>query len=122
MRNLKFYFLGFIPGLLLLIFILNKKGASCSYFPSARVKAETLTKEFILNDNFKQELAAQKIDENFLKDSILTNGEIDFDRSNAQEKPCPHYLISYPKNQPKYEVDFDKCKESATFTNLKTLR
>ncbi|WP_417431105.1 hypothetical protein [Halpernia sp.] len=122
MRKLKFYFLGFIPGLLLVLFILNKKGASCSYFPSARVKAETLSKDFILKDTFKQEIAAQKIDEKFLKDSILTVGEIDFDKSKAQKKPCPEYLIVYPYKNPKYEVEFEKCKETATFLSLKTLR
>ncbi|MBC7555411.1 MAG: DUF4258 domain-containing protein [Chryseobacterium sp.] len=122
MKKLKFYMIGFIPGILFVLFIFGKKDASCSYFPSARVKAETLTKTFEFTADFKQEMGAQKLTEKFLRDSIFENGKIDFDRSNAQEKPCPHYLILYPTKNPKYEIEFDKCKETSTFTSLKTLR
>lgn len=122
MRKFKFYFLGFIPGLLLVLFILNKKGASCSYFPNDRVRAETLTKKFVFEPTFTQELNAQKLDEKFLRDEVLEKGTIDFDRSKAQEKPCPRYIISYPADQPKYEIEFLKCKEEAVFKSLNTLR
>ncbi len=122
MKKLKFYLIGFIPGILFVLFIFGKKDASCSYFPSARVKAETLTKTFTFTPDFKQEMGTQKLDEKFLRDSIFEKGKIDFDRSNTEEKPCPHYLILYPTKHPKYEIEFDKCKKTSTFTSLKTLR
>lgn len=122
MKKLKFYLIGFIPGLLFVFFIFGKKDASCSYFPSARVKAETLTKPFNFTPNFKQEIKAQNLNEKFIKDSIFQLGKIDFDRSNAHEKPWPKYLIIYPKENPKYEIEFQKGKDSATFISMKTLR
>lgn len=64
----------------------------------------------------------EKIDETFIKDSIITNGEINFDKSKAQQKPCPKYVLFYPKTNPKYEVYFEKCDDKATFTNLKKLK
>ncbi len=77
MRKLKFYLLGLLPGLLIVFFILNKKGASCSgYLPNSRVIAETLSKEFTYSEEFKTQMQNLKIDENFLKDSILQKGEI----------------------------------------------
>ena len=123
MRKLKFFLIGLVPGLLLVFFILNKKGASCSgYLPNSRVIAETLSKKPIYTAAFTQEMTAEKITEKFLKDSILTNGKIDFEKSNAQKKPCPSYILLYPKDLPRYEVEFDKCKDEATFSSLKKLR
>ncbi|WP_294233744.1 hypothetical protein [Chryseobacterium endophyticum] len=122
MKKLKFYMIGLIPGLVIVFFILNKKGASCSgYLPNSRVIAETLSKDFKYSDTFKAEMTTLKIDEKFLKDSIITKGKIDFDRSHAQKKPCPDYLLTYPENKPKYEVTFEKCEEQATMNSLKKL-
>lgn len=123
MKKLKFYVIGLIPGLLLVFFILNKKGASCSgYLPNSRVIAETLSKEFQYSENAKSEMSTYKINEKFLKDSIITNGKVDFDKSNAQKKPCPDYVLVYPKENPKYEITFEKCEETVTVNSLKKLK
>ena len=122
MRKLKFYLLGLLPGLLIVFFILNKKGASCSgYLPNSRVIAETLSKEFTYSEEFKTQMQNLKIDENFLKDSILQKGEINFDRSKAQQEPCPQYLLVSPEKNSKYEITFEKCKNEAKFLTLKKL-
>ncbi|WP_333597225.1 hypothetical protein [Chryseobacterium flavum] len=123
MKKLKFYIIGFIPGLLIVFFILNKKGASCSgYLPNSRVIAETLSKEFRYSEGFKNEMNTYKIDEKFIKDSIITNGKVDFDRSHAQKKPCPDYLIMYPEKNPAYEITFEKCEENVTLNSLRKLK
>jgi hypothetical protein len=123
MKKLKFYLIGLIPGLAIVFFVLNKKGASCSgYLPNSRVIAETLSKDFKYSENFKMEMNTLKIDEKFLKDSIITNGKVDFDRSHAQKKPCPDYVLVYPKDNPRYEIMFDKCEETATLNSLKKLK
>ncbi|MNK57522.1 hypothetical protein D3C87_765800 [compost metagenome] len=121
-KKLKFYTIGLIPGLLIVFFILNQKGTSCSYFPNDRVIAETLTKDFVLSEDFKKEMALNKISEKSLKDDVIPNGKIDFDRSKAQKKPCPEYLLLYPKNDPKFEINFSKCQETADFTGLKKIK
>ena len=123
MRKLKFFLIGLIPGLMLVFFILNKKGASCSgYLPNSRVIAETLSKKMIYTPDFSGQMKLNKIDEKFLIDSIITKGSIDFERSQAQKKPCPEYMLTYPKKNPKYEIGFEKCKENATFKTLKKIR
>lgn len=123
MKKLKFYLIGLIPGLVIVFFILNKKGASCSgYLPNSRVIAETLSKDFTYSENFKAEMNTLKISDQFIKDSIITKGKIDFDRSHAQKKPCPDYVLVYPETHPKYEITFEKCKENAVFNTLKKLK
>ena len=67
-------------------------------------------------------MALWKIDEKFLKDSILTKGNVDFEKSNAQKKPCPSYILTYPKKNPRYEIAFEKCEEQSNFQSLLKLR
>lgn len=118
LRKLRFFLIGLIPGLILVFFILNKKGASCSgYLPNSRVIAETLSKEFQYSPSFQQEMQTLSIDEKFLRDSIITPGEINFDKSNTRKEPCPDYTLKTSH----YEITFEKCKENATFTSLKKL-
>ncbi|REC54990.1 hypothetical protein DRF62_07680 [Chryseobacterium piscium] len=123
MKKIKFFLIGLIPGLIIVFFVLNAKGASCSgYLPNSRVIAETLSKDFEYSENLKNEMKTLKVDEKFLKDSIITLGKIDFDRSHAQKKPCPDYVITYPKENPTYEITFEKCEEKAVLSSLKKLR
>ncbi|MCD1117946.1 hypothetical protein [Chryseobacterium turcicum] len=123
MKKVKFFLIGLIPGLIIVFFVLNAKGASCSgYLPNSRVIAETLSKEFEYSENFKNEMKTLKVDEKFLKDSIITLGKIDFERSHAQKKPCPDYVITYPKENPTYEITFEKCEEKAVLSSLKKLK
>lgn len=123
MKKIKFFLIGLIPGLIIVFFVLNAKGASCSgYLPNSRVIAETLSKDFQYSENFKNEMKALKVDEKFLKDSIITLGKIDFERSHAQKKPCPDYVITYPKENPSYEITFEKCEEKAVLSSLKKLK
>lgn len=123
MKKLKFFLIGLVPGLILVFIVLNAKGASCSgYLPNSRVIAETLSKDFKYSESFKTEMNILKVDEKFLKDSIITLGKIDFDRSKAQQKPCPSYLMTYPEKNPQYEITFEKCEENAVLNSLKKLR
>ncbi len=123
MKKLKFYAIGLVPGCIFVFFILNKKGASCSgYLPNSRVIAETLSKDFTYSGPFKAQMSQLKINEKFLRDSIITKGKIDFDRSHARKKPCPDYLLTYPETHPVYEITFEKCEEKATLNSLKKLR
>lgn len=123
MRKVKFFALGLIPGFIIVFFVLNAKGASCSgYLPNSRVIAETLSKDFQYSDQFKTDMAALKINEKFLKDSIITLGKIDFERSQAQKKPCPSYTLSYPEKNPSFEITFEKCEEKAVLNSLKKLK
>ncbi|QIG88249.1 hypothetical protein G6R40_00640 [Chryseobacterium sp. POL2] len=122
LKKLKFYFIGFIPGLLVVLFILNKKGTSCSYFPNDRVIAESMTKPVSLPKNIETELTNLQIDKAFLKDSIIGKGKIDFDKSQAQKQPFPEYYLTSPEKNPKYEITYEKGKDSLNIKTFKKIR
>lgn len=122
MRKLKFFMIGMIPGLLLVFFILNKKGASCSgYLPNSRVIAESLSKKPVYSADFLKSMRESNITEDFVKDSIMVNGNIDFGQSEAQKQPCPTYVLQYPKKNPRFEISFQKCSETTTYQTFKNI-
>jgi len=121
MQKLKFYFMGLVPGMFIVFFILNKKDTSCSYFPNDRVISESLSKDFIFSEDFNEKLKILDLSKNFIRDSIIKYGRIDFRRSEAQKKPCQKYTLTYPKQKPKYEVEYQKCKENVTLSQIKKL-
>lgn len=118
MRKLRFFLTGLIPGLVIVFFILNKKGVSCSgYLPNSRVIAETLSKKFTYSEAFSQEMKTYHITEDNLKEILLPEGKIDFDKSKARQEPCPSYIL-YTKDQ-QFEISFEKCQDEAHFLHLK---
>ncbi|MFN3019744.1 hypothetical protein ACK1KB_01995 [Chryseobacterium sp. TY3] len=121
LKKLKFYLIGFLPGLIIVFFILNKKGASCSYFPNDRVIGESMTKEVSIPTALKAQLASQNIDAKYLKDSIIAKGAIDFDKSQAQKQPFPEYYMTSPEKNPKYELTYEKTKDSVVIKTFKKL-
>ncbi len=122
-RKIRFFLIGLIPGLALMFFIFSMKGAKCSgYLPNSRVIAETLSKKFNYSEKFQTEMQKNNVDEKKLRDSIIGFGEIDFDKSKAQQVPCPEYLLNYPKDHPKFQITFEKCDSTATFKTFNVLR
>jgi len=120
MRKLKFFLIGLLPGLLIVFFVLNKKGVSCSgYLPNSRVIAESLSKKAVYSDAFKAEMEHFKIDEKFVRNSIISEGKVDFDRSDARKTPCPEYVLTAPEKNPEYEITFTKCQDELLLQTLK---
>lgn len=120
LRKLKFYIIGLIPGILVVLFILNQKGANCSgYLPNARVVAETLSKDFQFQPSFSAEMEKLSINEKYLRDSLITNGIVDFDQSKAQLKPCPYYVMKTTITKGNFEITYTKCKDKITFEKIK---
>lgn len=122
LKKLKFYLVGFIPGLIIVLFFLNKKDASCSYFPNDRVIAESITKPISIPLSMKMEFPTMKIDEEFIKDSVIARGKIDFDKSQAQKEPFPEYYLTSPSKNPKYEISYEKAKDSLYIKSFKKIR
>lgn len=120
-KRLKFYSIGLIIGCIFVYLIFNQKGTQCAYLPNDRVLAESISKEIKSTSLFTNQLIANRLDEKFVKDSLLQKGRIDFNKSKPQQEPCPEYILYYPEKEPTYEVVFEKCKDFVVFKNLKKL-
>jgi len=90
--RLGWYLLGLSIGIVFLVFFLKKKsgenGMELCYFPNCRVLKDMRSKPVTFSEDFD---AAK---DSVLIKSFLTDGNIDFGKSDAKSDPCRTYYIS----------------------------
>ncbi len=106
-KRLIYFSGGFLIGLMLLIFFLSGKRASCSYFPNSRVKKDILKKKIKFQDlrNYKDSIIII---------NSISNGSINFSKSNTKLKNCKQYYITNEDQLNKVWVLIKNCKNIAT--------
>lgn len=89
LRRLKFYLIGFLLGLVLVNFLF--KGRGCK-MPGS-IKLEELSgQEIIYTKHAACRMQCRAISAEEIK-QVLETGNINYSKSNAQDKPCPSYAV-----------------------------
>ncbi|MGW9686185.1 DUF4258 domain-containing protein [Flagellimonas sp. 2504JD1-5] len=93
LRRLGWYLVGLSIGIIFLIFFLKKKsgesGIEFCYFPNCRVLKDMRSKPMVFSEEFNQ------AKDTLLIKSFLTDGDIDFGKSDTKSEPCKTYFVSY---------------------------
>ncbi|WP_196892632.1 DUF4258 domain-containing protein [Aureivirga marina] len=112
-KRLTYFGGGLLMGIFFLFFFLNGKKASCDYLPNDRVLKNIRTKKLHYSEDAQKEMSTLQLDTLDIK-TILTNGDVDFGRSNTKSKPCRKYIISGMTNSEKeLELTIKNCEEEA---------
>lgn len=105
-KRLGWYLVGFSIGLVFLIFIVKKKsgeeGIDFCYLPNCRVLKDIRSKPMFMYNKTIDTL--QFVD---LEDGLkyfLTEGNIDFGKSDTKSEPCKTYRIHHPDKTEVLEV------------------
>ena len=91
-QRLAYYSFGVLLGAVFVGFVLNKKGARCSYFPNERVLNNIRTKPLKYSLEASRKLAEDWIDTVDIKNT-LQFGDVDFDKSNVKTQGGKLYII-----------------------------
>ncbi len=91
-RRFTLFGFGFTIGIILLLFFLNGKNASCNFFPNERVLDILRNKHQVYSDEVLQLMSDEKIDSSSIVD-ILSKGDVDFSKSKVHQEPCRYYWI-----------------------------
>jgi len=91
-RRFTLFGFGFAIGIILLLFFLNGKNASCNFFPNERVLDILRNKHQIYSDEVLQLMSEEKIDSTSIK-NLLLKGDVDFSKSKVRQEPCRYYWI-----------------------------
>ena len=91
-RRFALYGVGFAAGIVIVLFVLNGKNASCNYLPNARMLEILRNKERVYSEEARLLLKAEKIDSMEVV-KLLSNGDIDFSKSKVRQEPCRYYWI-----------------------------
>ncbi|MGO3707103.1 MAG: hypothetical protein ACTJGD_06460 [Mesonia hippocampi] len=116
-KRLAYYLGGFLIGIVLLLFFLNGKNASCDYTPNARVLKNIKTKPKHYSPQSLAFLNQQAIDTSYLSE-LLTNGDVDFKNSITHADTCNTYLIDHNYKQKTIRATIVNCDSLASIKKL----
>ncbi|WP_299128691.1 hypothetical protein [uncultured Winogradskyella sp.] len=118
-QRLAYYLSGFAIGLIILMFFLNGKDASCDYGPNARTTKNITSKKIQLT--LVSEKSAKRIglDSATIK-NIIRYGTVDFKKSNTKLDSCNVYHIDNTYKDKAIEVVVKNCDSIAILQSIKS--
>jgi len=112
-QRFRFFLIGFIPGSIILIMILNKKGCTS---PNELKMLELSHQQLLLGDKAKCKLKCLVLTENGFK-VTLRDMEVNYDLSDVHKKPYGLYYLQAKKSvTSRYELLVED-KDTVTFIN-----
>ena len=101
LKRLYFFLFGLSIGIMILIFVINKKDTRFNYTPNKRV----------LNDIYKNNWVFSNQNNAFSKDKFLSEFDVNFSKSNTKIDTCKVYYIESKK----LEFSVQNCEKNAFF-------
>ncbi|MCR9263146.1 MAG: DUF4258 domain-containing protein [Flavobacteriaceae bacterium] len=113
LRRLGWYLVGLSIGIVFLVFFLKKKsgeeGLEFCYFPNCRVLKDMRSKSLVFDENLPEQFR-----DTVLIKSFLTDGDVDFGKSDTKAEPCKTYFI---ENEGKI-LKAQSCEDKIVIENI----
>lgn len=120
-HRLGYYMGGFAIGLILLMFFLNGKDASCDYGPNARTVKNISSKPIAYANE-----ASNYINQNALDSLTIVNlikyGSVDFSKSDTEADSCKIYHLENSYKEQDYVLRIKNCDSLATLLDIKKFK
>ena len=116
-RRFGLYGFGFAIGIVLVFFFLGGKNASCSWMPNDRMLKIIRSKQIIYSQRVQEKLNLAVVDTADIN-LILTDGNIDFSKSEVKNEPCRKYIINGEIVDGKAEIMVKICDSIATIETI----
>ena len=116
-HRLGYYLGGFGIGLILLMFFLNGKDASCDYSPNARTTKNISSKPFQYSDNAIKFITKQSLDSTVVI-NLVKFGSVDFSKSKTKIDSCKVYLIENSYKERDLELMVKNCDSIVTLLDI----
>ncbi len=116
-RRFFLFGIGFSIGIVLLLFFLNGKEASCNYLPNARMLEILRSKPRVYSDDVLQLMSDKRIDSTAVV-NLLLKGDIDFSKSKVHQEPCRYYWIDGYIQEKETSIYVENCDTIITIQRL----
>lgn len=117
LKRLGFYLVGLSIGLVFLTIFLKKKseetGVEFCYFPNCRTLKDIRSKPLSYSDEIRKMVETGELDTLAIKE-ILTEGDVNFDKSDTKSKGCKTYFVEGFVDDRKSELEVKNCEDKAT--------
>lgn len=116
-QRLAYYLGGFSIGLIILMFFLNGKDASCNYGPNARTIKNISSKQITYSNQTKAFTTKNAIDSTTVI-NLIKYGNVDFSKSNTKLKSCKIYHINNSFKERNLELKIENCDSIAKILQM----
>ncbi len=116
-QRLSYFGGGLFLGVIFLFFFLSGKKTSCDYSPNARVLKNIRLKERVISAEAQNKLRTFNLDTSTLT-TVLTNGSVDFNKSNIKLDSCKVYFINSMINAKQLELKIENCNKKAIIKGI----
>ncbi len=116
-HRLGYYLGGFAIGLVLLMFFLNGKDASCDYGPNSRTVKNISSKPIIYSDKASVFITEHDLDSTTVI-NLVKYGNVDFSNSKTKLDSCKVYLIENSYKEQDMELKIQNCEYIATLLDI----
>ncbi len=116
-QRLGYYLGGFGIGLIILMFFLNGKDASCDYGPNARTVKNISSKPMVYSNNSSEFIKMNKLDSTTII-NLVKYGNVDFSKSDTSKDSCNIYLIENSYKEKALELSVKNCDTIATLLKI----
>jgi hypothetical protein len=110
--RIAYYLGGFGVGIIILMFFLGGKRASCDYTPNARTLKNIRNKERVFSEGVLYTLSQNNLDTSAIS-SILKNGNVLFSESNTKLDSCKQYVIEGEVKKHYLKITTENCETKA---------
>ncbi|ARV08484.1 hypothetical protein BTO05_02055 [Winogradskyella sp. PC-19] len=117
-HRLGYYLGGFSIGIIILMFFLNGKDASCDYGPNARTVKNITIKKFQYSEDVLETITSNNIDTSSVR-QLIKYGSVDFSESDTKSKDCKTYKIENTFKERDVVLRVQNCSLVATILNFK---
>lgn len=111
-QRLAYYLSGFAIGLIILMFFLNGKNASCDYGPNARTVKNISSKKITYSNEVLSFTKNHSIDSTTVV-NLIKYGSVDFSKSNTDMDSCKIYHIDNIYKEREIELSVENCDSIA---------
>ena len=116
-QRLAYYLSGFAIGLIILMFFLNGKEASCDYGPNARTVKNISSKPFQYSDEASAFIKANNLDSTTVI-NLIKYGNVDFSMSKTALKSCKIYHIDNTYKTHTMALRVENCDSVAKILDM----
>lgn len=112
-----YYFGGFSLGIIILVFFLQGKKASCAYGPNARTTKNIATKPKLYSEEALAVMKEYDID-TLTVSNMIRYGDVNFSKSDARAIGCKTYIIDNTFKEKAFELNVKNCDTIVTIQSI----
>lgn len=121
LKRLGFYLVGLSIGIVFLTMFFKKKSAETGvyfcYLPNCRTLKDIRSKPMYYSDEVRQKMQQYQIDSLDIA-YILTEGDVDFGRSDTKSVPCKTYFVESELKEKEWTFTVRNCSNKATIQQI----